>query len=311
MGRLPYLQLFIADFQSETGHLSNAECGAYIRLITLCWQQPGCRLRDDEEWLLRKLGASDAEEASAVRKVRGEFFVKKRGHWQNDDLSARFKGASEKSAHHRFAGQRGGQATARKRRENQSSVASSLLEAKSEHGSNKQELKPDPKLKPNLELEELSKPVFLERLKRVIGPGALPSAVDGCWSFVSECTSAGASEELILRVVEKQTKASRRKPIRSLRALASEIDAEISLQARVPESRVAPPIRMPGGRAGDCLRAIKAKHGEVLASSWLSEAEWTDDEVLLPNDFYRSKVDGLFGAVLQQHSFTVSSRATK
>ena len=304
MDRLPFLPLFITDFHSDTGHLSSAECGTYMRLIALCWQQPNCQLPDKEEWLLRKLGALDGEAASTVRKVLEEFFVKKRGRWRNAKLSARYKKASNELAHHVTAGRRGGQATARKRRENQSSVASGLLEAKSEPRSSK--LEPKPKPKPNLELEELSKPDFLEKLRKVIGPGARLRATYDPWPAVEEWFAWGASEDLILRVVETHTKLPRAKPIYSLRAITPEIDAAIKSQARAPESRVAMPIRMPPGRAGDCLGEIVTVYGESAALAWLGEAEWTDDEVFVFSDFCRSQVDGRFGAVLQQHGFTVS-----
>lgn len=300
MARLPYIQLFITDFLSETGHLSLAECGTYIRLIALCWQQPNCQLPHKEEWLLRKLGALDGEAASTVRKVLDEFFVKKRDHWQKADLSARFKEASEKSAHYISAGRRGGQATARKRRENQSSVASSLLEAKNEQGSSK----PEPE--PTLQLEELSGPAFLEKLRRVTGPGAKLAATYDPWPIVKEWFARGASEDLILRVVERQTKRPRPKPIRSLRALESEIEGAIKSQPQAVERRVATPPHIPSGRAGDCLREIIATYGESAASAWFGEAEWTDDEVVLPNDFARSQVDSRFGAVLQRHGFKVT-----
>lgn len=305
MDRLPYLQLFITDFHSETGHLSLAECGAYIRLITLCWQQPRCRVRADEEWILRKVGASDAEAASAVCKVLEEFFVKKQGHWQNADLSTRFKEASEKSAHYISAGRLGGQATARKRHENQSSVASSLPEAKNEQGSSK----PEPEPEPTLQREELSRPAFLEKLRRVTGPGAQLAATYDPWPIVKEWFARGASEDLILRVVEKQTKRPRPKPIYSLRALDAEIDAAKKMQAKAPECRVATPMPMPQGRAGDCLREIKATYGEIVASAWFADAEWTEDEVVVADDFCRSKVEDRFGAVLQKHGFKVTSLA--
>jgi hypothetical protein len=129
------------------------------------------------------------------------------------------------------------------------------------------------------------------------------------WPIVKEWFARGASEELILRVVEKQTKRPRPKPIYSLRALDAEIEAAKKMQAKAPECRVATLMPMPQGRAGDCLREINATSGEIAASAWFADAEWTDEEVIVSDDFCRSKVEERFGAVLQKYGFKVMSRA--
>lgn len=79
MSDLPFLPLYIDDYEAATAHLSMLEDGAYNRLLRLCWRTPGCKLPDDEAWILRKLRATTEAEIAAVRVVLAEFFMRGRG----------------------------------------------------------------------------------------------------------------------------------------------------------------------------------------------------------------------------------------
>jgi uncharacterized protein YdaU (DUF1376 family) len=76
---LPYLPLFIDDYEAATAHLSMLEDGAYNRLLRLCWRSPGCKLPNDEAWIMRKMRATQEAEQAAVKSVLSEFFTVGRG----------------------------------------------------------------------------------------------------------------------------------------------------------------------------------------------------------------------------------------
>jgi len=62
-------------------------------------------------------------------------------------------------------------------------------------------------------------------------------------------------------------------------------------------------LTRPPGRAGECLDAIIERHGQVVASSWFSEAAWSENKVRLPNQFLVDNVGRRFGIVLARHGF--------
>ena len=76
---LPYLPLFIDDYEAATAHLTMLEDGAYNRLLRLCWRSPGCKLPNDDAWIMRKMRAVTEVEQAAVRSVLDEFFTTGRG----------------------------------------------------------------------------------------------------------------------------------------------------------------------------------------------------------------------------------------
>lgn len=80
---LPYLPLFIDDYEAATAHLSLLEDGAYNRLLRLCWRSPGCKIPGDEAWVMRKMRATTKAEIDAIKSVLGEFFTRKDGFWHS------------------------------------------------------------------------------------------------------------------------------------------------------------------------------------------------------------------------------------
>src|SRR5262245_64880047 len=55
MSRFPSLPLFTDALVADTDHLSDAEFGAYLRLLILMWRTPECRVPADKAWLARRL----------------------------------------------------------------------------------------------------------------------------------------------------------------------------------------------------------------------------------------------------------------
>lgn len=69
--KLPWFKFFTADFRDKTDHLSNAEVGAYIRLMISYWGSSG--LPNDERKLKRIAQIQSAEDGDLCS-ILGEFF---------------------------------------------------------------------------------------------------------------------------------------------------------------------------------------------------------------------------------------------
>lgn len=88
MSERKYLPLFVGDYLADTRHLTLIEHGAYLMLLMLAWQSPGCRLPADEKKLMRMLNCTRREWNKLWPAVSdffdieedefGSFFVQKR-----------------------------------------------------------------------------------------------------------------------------------------------------------------------------------------------------------------------------------------
>jgi len=58
--RLPYMPLWVDDYQRDTRHLTTEEHGAYLMLLMAAWSSPSNTLADDDEMLARIAGLSSA-----------------------------------------------------------------------------------------------------------------------------------------------------------------------------------------------------------------------------------------------------------
>lgn len=105
---LPYIPLYIDDYEADTAHLTILEDGAYNRLLRLLWRSPGCVIPDDDAWIFRRMRAHTDEEKAAVITVIGEFFERKAGRITSPRLLREFKKADETSRKRSDAGKRGG-----------------------------------------------------------------------------------------------------------------------------------------------------------------------------------------------------------
>lgn len=153
-----------------------------------------------------------------------------------------------------------------------------------------------------------------ERVSKVLGPRGQRITEENIASVTDAWLKAGATVDEIVQVVAEQTSGGDRKPITSLRALASSIDAAIA--ARPPPGaapkppRPRPDLVRPDGRAGECLDAIISRFGMAQAEAWLAEAAWSEDEVLLRTEFDRLQVDQRFGGVLRNQGFSAGVQAS-
>jgi uncharacterized protein YdaU (DUF1376 family) len=111
---LPYLPLYIDDYEAGTAHLSLLEDGAYSRLLRLCWRTPGCKIPSDEAWIFRKLRATTEAEHQAIRSVIAEFFKTSRGTIFSPRLLKVHVQVSVSHLRRKEAGKTGGKAKAQK-----------------------------------------------------------------------------------------------------------------------------------------------------------------------------------------------------
>jgi uncharacterized protein YdaU (DUF1376 family) len=79
MSGLPSLPLFVDAWVAATLHLSRAERGLYMDLLTLMWRTPGCRVPNDLDWIARRLVCSE-EERPALQSIISEF-CQSTGNW--------------------------------------------------------------------------------------------------------------------------------------------------------------------------------------------------------------------------------------
>lgn len=84
MAALPYWQLYIADYDADTAHLTTEEHGAYLTLMK-CYWSTGKPLRADRIKTLLKI---PPERIEAVKACIAEFFIEKDGFWYHPRLEA-------------------------------------------------------------------------------------------------------------------------------------------------------------------------------------------------------------------------------
>jgi uncharacterized protein YdaU (DUF1376 family) len=71
---LPYMPLWIEPLLADTEHLTNAEFGAYMRLLCAMWRLGGSIPDDDR--LLRRLIHADPRNWPALRDMLGQFVIR-------------------------------------------------------------------------------------------------------------------------------------------------------------------------------------------------------------------------------------------
>lgn len=104
---IPYMPLFVADYEADTAHLTVEEDGIYMRLLRLCWRTPGCSVPDDDEWIKRRLRVSD-DEFETVKRVIAEFFERDKARVFSPRLQREHERINETSQRRRNAGKKGG-----------------------------------------------------------------------------------------------------------------------------------------------------------------------------------------------------------
>lgn len=72
---IPYIPLYVADYDADTAHLTLEEDGAYNRLLRLCWRTSGCSVPDDRKWIMRKMRVSADDYDRVIGPIIEEFFT--------------------------------------------------------------------------------------------------------------------------------------------------------------------------------------------------------------------------------------------
>lgn len=105
---IPYLPLYVTDYEGDTAHLSLEEDGAYNRLMRLMWRTPGCRVPDDDKWIARKMRVDMDTFLGIVAPLIDEFLCRKNGFVFSRRLQAEYKKVSATSKRRSAAGKKGG-----------------------------------------------------------------------------------------------------------------------------------------------------------------------------------------------------------
>lgn len=108
MKRLPYMPLFVADFEADTAHLSFEEDGIYNRLLRLCWRTSGCSVPDDPAWIARRLRCGMDQYHEAVDPILREFFRRENGRVFQKRLRVEWRHADDLSKRRAKSGRLGG-----------------------------------------------------------------------------------------------------------------------------------------------------------------------------------------------------------
>lgn len=125
---LPYMPLYVDDYEADTAHLTLVEDGIYSRLLRLCWRTPRCRMPNDIEWISRKVRVSSDEEMASLKSILNEFFTVRKGSIFSKRLMSEYDRATTTSQKRKEAGKSGGFAKALKNKRNGPSSATVLPE---------------------------------------------------------------------------------------------------------------------------------------------------------------------------------------
>lgn len=126
MSTHPYIPLYVDDYDAATAHLTIEEDGAYSRLLRLCWRTPGCSLPNEPAWIARKIRLSMEDYERVAKPVIDEFFTLSRGRLVQKRLRDEYDDISRKKSARKSAGKKGGEAKARKTKDNSASIANDL-----------------------------------------------------------------------------------------------------------------------------------------------------------------------------------------
>ncbi|WFU34073.1 DUF1376 domain-containing protein [Bradyrhizobium brasilense] len=80
MSKLPSLPLWVDEWTASTRHLNYEQRGILLSLLILMWERPHCRIPNDNEWMARYLGISEAKVGKVVRPIIVDL-CKSSGNW--------------------------------------------------------------------------------------------------------------------------------------------------------------------------------------------------------------------------------------
>ena len=180
---IPYIPLYVADYDADTAHLTLEEDGAYLRLLRLCWRTPGCSVPDDPRWIMRKLRVSADDYYRVVEPIIDEFFTRGLGRVFSPRLQYEKDRIEETAKKRADAGRKGGR-------------PKTPLKTNDKYQSRAKAKQKQPELEPELEPERdtyvsLKADIFedwWEICPRKIGKGAARKAFEKAFKATDEAT---------------------------------------------------------------------------------------------------------------------------
>jgi len=98
MARFPMLPLFTGSYLADTPNLELDEHGAYLLLMMLAWQRPGCTLPNDEQWIRKAIHAHGKTWKRLRETVLHRFWQQRAdGEWEQKRLTKEWRIAEQKS----------------------------------------------------------------------------------------------------------------------------------------------------------------------------------------------------------------------
>lgn len=125
----PYIPLYVADYLSDTTHLSRSEHGAYLLLLMAMWRAGGKLPADDRK--LAKLTLSTPEEWAEMRETILEFFKRRGGTLTHKRLTGELAKYEDKIGKRSEAGKASASKKANKNKRNTSTNVDGLLQQNS------------------------------------------------------------------------------------------------------------------------------------------------------------------------------------
>jgi len=198
MSTHPYMPLYVDDYDAHTAHLSAAEDGVYMRLLRLCWRTPGCSLPNDPAWIARKVRLTPEQFDEIAQPVLDEFFRVSRGRLVQKRLKAEYDDISRKKSARQKAGKAGGDAKARKTKDNVPSNATALPVHMCAFP--EPEPKPEPivGIPPNPPEGDVRDPAFAEAVRAYPEAGRVTVSLEAMGEAWDDAIDGGASPAALL-----------------------------------------------------------------------------------------------------------------
>lgn len=108
MASLPFLPLYVADYLSDTAHLTTEEHGAYMLLIMTYWQRGRALPADSAR--LANIARMSNDRWTSVERTLSEYFTVVNGEWQHERIEVELQRARDKVEKAKNAGKRSGEA---------------------------------------------------------------------------------------------------------------------------------------------------------------------------------------------------------
>ncbi len=171
---IPYIPLYVSDYEADTAHLTLEEDGAYNRLLRLCWRTADCSIPDDPKWIMRKLRVTADDYYRVVEPVIDEFFVSGMERVFQPRLQKEYEKAKKFQKQRSEAGKASAKSRALKTKDKVSTSVAPPL----------QQLEPEPELKD-------------------IPPKSPKGDFDEFWNAVPRKVGKGAAQKAYLKAVKK------------------------------------------------------------------------------------------------------------